>query len=103
MLMVLNFQLQKNGAMQKKEGRILNMQVVTILTKWGWFFNNSKNTTHPVATKKANGYGLYDMQGNVSEWCLGSLKGLNWSNEQRSVTNIGQYNIIGFRLARNVE
>lgn len=69
----------------------------------GWFFNNSKNTTHPVATKKANGYGLYDMQGNVSEWCLGSLKGLNWSNEQRSVTNIGQYNIIGFRLARNVE
>ncbi|UKI54192.1 MAG: SUMF1/EgtB/PvdO family nonheme iron enzyme [Treponema sp.] len=69
----------------------------------GWFFNNSKNTTHPVATKKANGYGLYDMQGNVSEWCLGSLKGLNWSNEQRSVTNIGQYNIIGFRLARNVD
>lgn len=69
----------------------------------GWFFNNSKNTTHPVATKKANGYGLYDMQGNVSEWCLGSLKGLNWSNEQRSVTNIGQYNIIGFRLARNAE
>lgn len=72
----------------------------------GWCGSNSKNTTHPVATKKGNGYGLYDMQGNVTEWCLESkgisLKGLNWANEQR-VSNIGQYNIIGFRLARNVE
>ena len=30
---VLDFQLRKNGAMQKKEGRILNMQVVIILMK----------------------------------------------------------------------
>lgn len=68
-----------------------------------WCGNNSENTTHPVATKKANGYGLYDMQGNITEWCLGSLEGLDWSNEQRSVSNIGQYNVIGFRLARNAE
>ena len=71
----------------------------------GWCGSNSKNTTHPVATKKANGYGLYDMQGNVTEWCVESkgisLKGLNWSNEQSPVSNIGQYNMIGFRLARN--
>ena len=73
----------------------------------GWCGSNSKNTTHPVATKKANGYGLYDMQGNVTEWCVESkgiyLKGLNWSNEQSPVSNIGQYNMIGFRLARNVD
>ena len=68
-----------------------------------WCGSNSENTTHPVATKKANGYGLYDVQGNITEWCLGSLEGLNWSNEQRSVSNIGQYNVIGFRLARNAE
>ena len=73
----------------------------------GWCGNNSKNTTHPVATKKANGYGLYDMQGNVSEWCVDykgvAVKGVGWTGEQRSISKIGQYNEIGFRLARNVD
>ena len=73
----------------------------------GWYGNNSKNTTHPVATKKANGYGLYDMQGNVSEWCVDykgvAVKGVDWTAEQGSVRKIGQYNEIGFRLARNVD
>lgn len=34
----------------------------------GWCYQNSNGTTHPVAMKKANGYGLYDMSGNVCEW-----------------------------------
>ena len=33
-----------------------------------WYCNNSGNKTHPVAQKKPNGYGLYDMSGNVGEW-----------------------------------
>ena len=34
-----------------------------------WYDNNSGGKTHPVATKQANELGLYDMIGNVCEWC----------------------------------
>ncbi len=34
-----------------------------------WYGSNSGDKTHPVSTKKANELGLYDMNGNVYEWC----------------------------------
>ena len=40
------------------------------LDEVAWYGGNSDLTTHPVATKGANELGLYDMSGNVREWCL---------------------------------
>jgi formylglycine-generating enzyme required for sulfatase activity len=34
-----------------------------------WYFENSDMTTHPGGCKSGNGLGLYDMTGNVLEWC----------------------------------
>lgn len=34
-----------------------------------WWYKNSNGTTHPVKTKQPNELGIYDMSGNVWEWC----------------------------------
>ena len=39
------------------------------LSRYAWFADNAAKSTHPVAQKAANPWGLFDLYGNVAEWC----------------------------------
>lgn len=54
------------------------------LSDYAWYDYNSREKTHPVGEKRPNDWGLYDVHGNVYEWCLDC-----WHHDYQGAPNDG--------------
>jgi formylglycine-generating enzyme required for sulfatase activity/Tol biopolymer transport system component len=59
------------------------------LARAGWYKDNSNGTTHPVGQKAPNRWGIYDMHGNVYEWCLDVWGGADCQSSEPVTDPVG--------------
>lgn len=66
----------------------------------GWYDGNSSKQTHDVATKAPNELGVYDMTGNVWEWCQNHAYIYNGNNDEQLRSDFKRDNVGSARVAR---